>query len=88
MQDVFCEVRQERFSKTTHLGDAPLLAVLLHWVHPLRCGAWGKEENSMKAIVQDSYGSPDDVLELKDIDRPVVKDDDALVRVHAAATQR
>jgi NADPH:quinone reductase-like Zn-dependent oxidoreductase len=38
----------------------------------------------MKAIVQDKYGSPD-VLELKDIDRPVVGDDDVLVRVHAAA---
>lgn len=37
----------------------------------------------MKAIVQDIYGSPD-VLELKDIDKPVVGDDDVLVRVHAA----
>jgi NADPH:quinone reductase-like Zn-dependent oxidoreductase len=39
----------------------------------------------MKAIVQDEYGSPDDVLKLKDIDKPVVKDDEVLVRVHAAA---
>ena len=38
----------------------------------------------MKAIVQTAYGSPD-VLQLKEIDRPVVKDDDVLVRVHAAA---
>jgi NADPH:quinone reductase-like Zn-dependent oxidoreductase len=38
----------------------------------------------MKAIVQSAYGSPD-VLELKDIDRPVVKDDEVLVRVRAAA---
>ena len=38
----------------------------------------------MKAIVQDKYGSPD-VLELKDIDKPVVKDDEVLVRVRAAA---
>ena len=37
----------------------------------------------MKAIVQDRYGSPD-VLELRDIDKPVVRDDDVLVRVHAA----
>ncbi len=39
----------------------------------------------MKAIVQDKYGLPDDVLELQDIDKPVVKDDEALVRVHAAS---
>jgi NADPH:quinone reductase-like Zn-dependent oxidoreductase len=37
----------------------------------------------MKAIVQDTYGSPD-VLRLRDIDKPVVGDDDVLVRVHAA----
>jgi NADPH:quinone reductase-like Zn-dependent oxidoreductase len=39
----------------------------------------------MKAIVQEKYGSPDDVLELKDIDKPVVKDGEVLVRVHAAS---
>ena len=38
----------------------------------------------MKAIVQTRYGSPD-VLQLKDIDKPVVKDDEVLVRVRAAA---
>jgi NADPH:quinone reductase-like Zn-dependent oxidoreductase len=38
----------------------------------------------MKAIVQNGYGSPD-VFKLKEIDKPVVKDDDVLVRVHAAA---
>jgi NADPH:quinone reductase-like Zn-dependent oxidoreductase len=38
----------------------------------------------MKAIVQNGYGSPD-VFELKEIDKPMVKDDDVLVRVHAAA---
>ncbi len=40
--------------------------------------------NTMKAIVQDEYGPPDDVLELQDVDKPVVKDDEVLVRVHAA----
>jgi NADPH:quinone reductase-like Zn-dependent oxidoreductase len=38
----------------------------------------------MKAIVQDRYGSPD-VLELREIDRPVVGDEQVLVRVQAAA---
>jgi NADPH:quinone reductase-like Zn-dependent oxidoreductase len=42
------------------------------------------QENMMKAIVQGKYGSPD-VLQLRDIDKPVVKDDEVLVRVHAAA---
>ncbi|MCJ7709917.1 MAG: NAD(P)-dependent alcohol dehydrogenase, partial [Chloroflexi bacterium] len=37
----------------------------------------------MKAIVRYQYGSPD-VLQLQDIDKPVVKDDEVLVRVHAA----
>jgi len=39
----------------------------------------------MKAIVQDRYGSPADVLEFKEIDKPLVMDDEVLVRVHAAA---
>jgi NADPH:quinone reductase-like Zn-dependent oxidoreductase len=39
----------------------------------------------MKAIVQEKYGSPCDVLNLKVIDKPVVKDDEVLVRVHAAS---
>ncbi len=37
----------------------------------------------MKAIVQDTYGSPD-VLELRDIDRPEIRDGEALIRVRAA----
>src|SRR5207244_5352954 len=38
----------------------------------------------MKAIVQKVYGAPD-TLELVDIDRPAVTDNDVLVRVRAAA---
>src|SRR5215210_6662011 len=41
----------------------------------------------MKAIVQDEYGSPD-VLELRDIDKPEIKDDEVLVHVHAAGVGR
>jgi NADPH:quinone reductase-like Zn-dependent oxidoreductase len=38
----------------------------------------------MKAIVQPHYGSPD-VLQLRDVDKPVVKAEEVLVRVRAAA---
>ena len=37
--------------------------------------------NMMKAVVQDRYGSPDDVLQLREIDKPVVGDNEVLVRV-------
>ena len=39
----------------------------------------------MKAIVQDRYGPPKDVLELRDIDKPAVEDGEVLIRVHAAS---
>ena len=38
----------------------------------------------MKAIVQERYGSPDD-LEVREVDKPVVGDDEVLVRVRAAS---
>src|SRR5665811_2097785 len=40
--------------------------------------------NTMKAVFQVDYGSAD-VLEFKEIDKPVTHDDDVLVRVHAAS---
>ena len=41
----------------------------------------------MKAIVRDTYGSPE-VLELRDIDKPEIADDEVLVHVHAAGVGR
>src|SRR5438874_3125076 len=41
----------------------------------------------MKAIIQDAYGSPD-VLQLREIDKPVIGDDDVLVRVRAAGVDQ
>jgi len=38
----------------------------------------------MKAIVYEKYGSPD-VLELREIDKPSIADDQVLVKVHAAS---
>jgi NADPH:quinone reductase-like Zn-dependent oxidoreductase len=44
---------------------------------------------TMKAIVQDEYGSaPDDVLRLAEVARPTIGDDEILVRVRAASVDR
>jgi NADPH:quinone reductase-like Zn-dependent oxidoreductase len=45
------------------------------------------EEKTMKAIVQDQYGTAD-VLELRHIDKPQIRDNEVLVRVHAAGVDR
>ena len=42
---------------------------------------------TMKAIVYHEYGSPD-VLKLEDIDKPRVKDNEVLGRVHVASVNR
>lgn len=39
----------------------------------------------MRAIVRDRFGSPEDVLQLREIDVPEVGDDGVLVRVHATS---
>ena len=39
----------------------------------------------MKAIVQDAYGSPEEVLHLADIPKPTCGDDEVLVRVRASS---
>jgi deazaflavin-dependent oxidoreductase (nitroreductase family) len=44
----------------------------------------GRVKVRMKAVVYDTYGSPD-VLELTNIDRPVAEGDEVLVRVRAAS---
>src|SRR5215212_2357889 len=75
-----------KFQRPPILEDAPLLAVMLHWVQPLR-GSVGKGGELMKAIVRDTYGPPD-VLQLRDIDIPEISDEEVLVRVHAAGVGR
>jgi NADPH:quinone reductase-like Zn-dependent oxidoreductase len=44
-----------------------------------------RQTDMMKAIVQDTYGAPQAILALQDIAKPVVKDDEVLVRVYAAS---
>ncbi|HVA73437.1 MAG TPA: NAD(P)-dependent alcohol dehydrogenase [Acidimicrobiales bacterium] len=41
----------------------------------------------MRAVVYDTYGPPD-VLRVEDVQRPVPKDDDVLIRVHATTVNR
>ncbi|MHA2032639.1 MAG: NAD(P)-dependent alcohol dehydrogenase [Candidatus Kariarchaeaceae archaeon] len=39
---------------------------------------------NMKAVLHEKYGLPD-ILELKDIDKPIIEDDEMLVKVHASS---
>src|SRR2546428_5754518 len=47
----------------------------------------GKEGRVMRAVVYDRYGPPD-VLRLEDVERPVPKEDEVLVRIRATAVTR
>ena len=40
---------------------------------------------AMKAIVQEGYGAPEQVLKLEEVDRPSIDDDDVLIRVRATS---
>jgi NADPH:quinone reductase-like Zn-dependent oxidoreductase len=48
---------------------------------------WREDVNPMRAIVHDRYGPPD-VLRLDDVEQPVPRDDEVLVRVHATTVNR
>jgi NADPH:quinone reductase-like Zn-dependent oxidoreductase len=47
-----------------------------------------RSDATMKAIVQDAYGTDETVLRLAEIDRPTLDDDEILVRVAAASVDR
>jgi len=66
-------------------SDATKTAKLTRPIEPLMTDSM----KTMKAIVQDQYGSaPEDVLRLAEIDRPRIGDDEILVRVRAASVDR
>ena len=46
------------------------------------------ERVTMQAVVQDDYGSAEDVLRLEEIPRPAIGDDEVLLRVRAAGLDR
>lgn len=50
------------------------------------CPAVSEREDGVKAIVYDEYVAPDDVLELQEINKPVIGDGEVLVRIRAAST--
>jgi NADPH:quinone reductase-like Zn-dependent oxidoreductase len=47
-----------------------------------------RSDATMKAIVQDAYGTDETVLRLTEIDRPTLDDDEILVRVAAASVDK
>jgi NADPH:quinone reductase-like Zn-dependent oxidoreductase len=47
----------------------------------------GQDSHRMTAVVHDRYGPPE-VLRLEEVGRPVPKDDEVLIKVHAAAVNR
>ncbi len=54
-------------------------------VKAARSTAGDEDEHLMKAIVQRGYGAPERVLDLEEVDRPSVGDDEALIRVRATS---
>ena len=42
----------------------------------------------MKAAVRFKYGSPAEVVSIKEVDKPIPKDDEVLIKVHAASANR
>ena len=87
-------IERERDGTTTLTGpvaDQAALHGLLNRIRDLnvtivsvrRVGPVSEQGSTMQAIVQDRYGSAD-VLHLSQVERPVIADDEVLLRVHAA----
>jgi NADPH:quinone reductase-like Zn-dependent oxidoreductase len=56
---------------------------------PIELTSVTASRQTMTAIVQDAYGpAPEDVLRLDEIDKPTIRENEVLVRVHAASVDR
>src|SRR5689334_8962534 len=56
-----------------------------YWRSTNDCDRRGALVHPMKAIRYCEYGAPEDVLKLAQVEKPVPKDDQILVRVHAVS---
>ena len=64
-------------------GSSPALATSLR----PDLGLNGDDTSVMRAVVHDRYGPPE-VLRLEDVERPVPKDDEVLIRIRASTVNR
>src|ERR1700720_2563902 len=62
-----------------------LVGFIAYWRSTNDCGQKTALVNPMKAIRYCEYGSPDAVLKLEQIEKPVPNDDQILVRVRAVS---
>lgn len=68
-----------------HIPDCLLIGLTqLNLAYSVLCAGDKRAKGRMKALIRDRYGPPD-VLEVREVERPVPKEREVLVRVHAAS---
>ena len=73
------------FRMVLHIPDCLLIGLTqLNLAYSVLCAGDKRAKRRMKALIRDRYGPPD-VLEVREVERPVPKEREVLVRVHAAS---